>query len=283
MTTSKPFSPPSKSISPYWSHIGAAHQHSKQQKPLERSPSAQSTVSTKSYERRPSLASRRAHSNTSCAKIMAELLPEKLDMRAAKKSTGSPVGENERWRESSSTLHGVPSETSVPSVVVMPLRESRSAICRQPHRRAGQAAGFPTVVIQNPTPHSTRPGTPVSSQPASPQRHASLHARQNSLLVQHVPSRGQTTSTAFAPSTPESPSSSSSSRREGTQSGSVANGVVVKMEGDDGVRRPCDSSEGLRHGGPSGVQQDARPDRRPHHNQHQHHHNRHLCSLRSWQ
>ncbi len=40
MTTSKPFSPPSKSISPYRSHIGAPHQHPKQQKPLERSPSA---------------------------------------------------------------------------------------------------------------------------------------------------------------------------------------------------------------------------------------------------
>ena len=91
---------------------------------LQRSSSTHSAGSAKSpsRHRRPSLSSvrRRSHSSTSSGKIMADLLPERLDGFASEKSpTAICEVDRLRWRESSSTLHLAPSTVSVPSLVVL--------------------------------------------------------------------------------------------------------------------------------------------------------------------
>lgn len=178
-------------------------QTAKRQKSDRRSPSPASAASrSRSRGRRPSFP-RRTHSNTSVGQIMADLLPEKLEL--TRTPSLNALTEQHQWQESA--LASSNNEASVPAVLVnteIPMEQPQPSPPPYSSPQVDRSMRFPTVVIVNPTPHPTPPMTPqVSPPPHSPPTTSSTgptYKRDTLTVVTHVRSSASPT----MPPTPES-------------------------------------------------------------------------------
>ncbi|KAI5120701.1 hypothetical protein M0805_007664 [Coniferiporia weirii] len=223
-----------------------------------RQSSPASTASrTLSSCRRPSLSSRRTHSNTSIGQIMADLLPDKLAVYGARR-----VPSQGAFSEDSLTLHS--SSGEVTPVIVMPspeatLKQSQPQSSSPPRPQLDRSMRFPTVVIVNPTPHPTPPMTPqVSPPPTSPPRSASaivgLMPKRDTLAVF---TRLPASSPVNLPLTPESIEQKSPIEDRSTQASHrlpEANGALLPPASgpkNEGNGRPAGSGVGKGEGSDS--------------------------------